>query len=286
MQQKLATAAHIISKTSIPSIPEEIIRLQEELNKKYPNTVTIANLISHNPELLGNFLTLVNTNVTSEKTDIRDAKAAVNVLGLDEIYNIFLASSLTNLIAQTPLEKEILTHGAKAGLAASELSYWVFDVSRSEAYMAGLMQNVGAIYLSRQDPEEYTGIFRSQLSNPVSGFIKEIEKYNTAHTFLGTFITKKWHIDQNVYKAILLHHDPDFELKTANDQKVRHITALIMIANFIVSSTIGGQYISQELKEYRNLGLKQLDLPDTAIKAASAAVIKWGSSVGSAPAGH
>ena len=286
MQQKLSVAAQIIAKTSIPNIPEEIIRLKEELNKKYPNTVTIANLISHNPELLGNFMSLVNTNVTSEKMDIRDAKAAVNVLGLDEIYNIFLASSLTSIIAQSPLERQILSHGAKAGLAAAELSYWVFDVTRSEAYIAGLMQNVGAVYLSRLDPESYAETFNSQLANPISGYARELEQYNTAHTFMGTFIAKKWHINPEVYKSILLHHDTEFELKTANDQKTRHITALIMVSNFIVSSTIGGQYITQELKEYRNLGLKQLDLPDNAIKAANAVIMKWGQSGGKGPAGH
>jgi hypothetical protein len=59
-----------------------------------------------------------------------------------------------------------------------------------------------------------------------------------------------------------------------------------MVSNFIVSSTVDGQYITQELKEYRNLGLKQLGLPDIAIKAANAAVMKWGSSVGKGPVGH
>jgi hypothetical protein len=33
MQQELSSAAQIISKTSIPNIPEELIRLKEELNK-------------------------------------------------------------------------------------------------------------------------------------------------------------------------------------------------------------------------------------------------------------
>jgi HD-like signal output (HDOD) protein len=278
MQEKLAIAAQIIAKLTIPTIPEEIMQLKEELHKKYPNTTNIANLISRNPELFGSFMRLVNTNVTNEKTEIKDAKAAVNVLGLDEIYNLFLASSLTNLIAQSPLEKEILLHGAQAGLAAAELSYWVFDVSRSEAYMAGLMQNVGAIYLSRANPELYQEMFKSQLSNPISAYDKELKHFKTAHTYLGIFISKKWHINPNVYKAILLHHDTDFELKTANDQKVRHIVALVMAANYVVSSTSGEQYMTQELKDYRNLGLNILKMPDNAMIAANAAVMKWGKS--------
>lgn len=286
MQKQLASAAQIFSKSSVPTIPEEIIRLKEELNKKYPNTVTIANLISHNPELLSDFLMLVNTNITSEKTEIKDAKAAVNVLGLDEIYNIFLSSSLTKIIAQSPVEKAILLHGSKAGLAAAELSYWVYDVSRSEAYMAGLMQNIGAIYFSRTATEGYYDIYKQQLSNPISGYDKELATYNTSHAFLGTFVTKKWHISPDIYKSILLHHDVDFASKLANDQKVRHLVSLIMIANYIVSSNSGDQYITQELKDYRNLGKHQLDLPDIALKAANAAVSKWGNSIGLSTGSH
>jgi len=286
MQAQVQKAAQIIAEIKIPSIPEEIIRLKEELNKTHPNTVTVANLISHNPVLLGDFLTLVNTNVTNEKTEINDAKAAVNVLGLDEIYNIFLASSLTKVIAQSPLEKEVLLHGAQAGLAAAELSYWVHDVTRSEAYIAGLMQNVGAIYLSRHAPEEYTEVFRNHLSNPVNCIDKEFTLYETTHAHLGIFIAKKWHLNANVYKSILMHHDQEFIQKTGSDSKIRHIIGLIMTANFAVSSANGDQYLTQEMKTYRDLGLSALELPDNAMKAAISAVMKWGKSMTKTPGGH
>jgi len=286
MQAQLQKAAQIIAETNVPNIPDEIIRLKEELNKTYPNTVTVANLISHNPELLGNFLSLVNTNVTKENAEIKDAKAAVHVLGLDEIYNVFLASSLTKVIAQSRLEKEILTHGAQAGLAAAELSYWVPDVTRAEAYIAGLMQNVGAIYLSRKAPDDYDALFQNHLSNPISSLQKEQDFFDTTHLHLGVFIAKKWHIDPNVYKSILMHHDVDFIQKTPSDSKIRHLIAIIMVANFAVNSANNDQYMTQELKSYRDLGLKALNLPENAIKAAISAVSKWGKSMSKTPGGH
>ncbi|WP_178862076.1 HDOD domain-containing protein [Thiomicrorhabdus cannonii] len=286
MQAKLNQAVKIFNETKVPSLPEEVLLLQEELHKKYPNTVTIANLIAHNAELLGDFLTLVNTNVTSEKSEIKDAKAAVNVLGLDEIYNLFVSSCLTRLLSQNSSEKSVVLHGAQAGLAAAELAFWVYDVSRSEAYMAGLMQNVGAIYLARFFNQDYEEVFERFLANPISTLDKEEKRFGTSHVYLGTYISKKWNFNPDVYKAILLHHDTAFLLKTVQDQKVRHLTALIMVANFVVAQANGEQYLTQELKEYRDLGLKALDLPENAIKAATAAVSKWGSSLGAAPGGH
>lgn len=286
MKQQIAKAAEIYKQTAVPNLPNEIIQLKEELNKKYPNTVTIANLISHNPELLGDFLSLVNTNITNESGEFKEAKAAVNVLGLDEIYNIFLASSLTNILAQSPQEKQILEYGAQVGLAAAELSYWVYDVSRSEAYMAGLMQNIGAVYLSRTDPETYMEILKGQMTNPITGYEKEEKTYGTTHAYLGTLVAKKWHISEDVYKSILLHHDPEFALKTGSNQKVKHLVALTFIANYVVSVNSDDQYTSKEIKDYMKMGLTQINLPDNAIKAAHSAVIKWGKSAGLGSSSH
>ena len=86
MKNKLTKASNILNSLTIPTIPEEVLKLKEELNRKYPNTVTIANLISHNPELLAEFLNLANANLTNSNSEIKDAKNAVNSLGLDKIY--------------------------------------------------------------------------------------------------------------------------------------------------------------------------------------------------------
>lgn len=286
MQQKIQKAAEILSQIYVPTIPDEVLKLKEELNKKYPNTVTVANLISHNPELLNDFLTLVNTNITTENAEIKDARAAVNLLGLDEIYNIFLSASLSNLVTQTPIEKEILLNGAQTGLAAAELSYWIYDVSRSEAYMAGLMQNIGAVFMVRHFQEDYLELFHTQLGNPVTGYDKELEIYGTTHCYLGILISKKWHVDADVYKSIIFHHDLDFAIQAEKHQRIKHLTALIMISNYIVSSTTGEQYITQELKDYLNQAKKAIDLPDNAYKAAISAVQKWGKKVGLAVGSH
>ncbi|MDG4812354.1 HDOD domain-containing protein [Hydrogenovibrio sp. 3SP14C1] len=277
MQSLIKQAGTLLSTIAVPDLPELILLLKEELNKKYPNTVIIANLISKDPQLLADFLDLVNTNVTAERTHIQDAKAAVNLLGLDEIYNLFVSTVISNLLAQNELEKSILSHGAKAGLAAAELSYWVYDVSRSQAYMTGLMQNIGAIYLSKLEPDLYEEMFNASLSNPISAYQNELNHYQTSHVYIGSILVKKWHIQPEIYKAILFHHDMDFAIKTVGNQTIKHLTALTILSNYIVSSTDPELYINQELREYRDAAKQVLDLPDNAIKAATAAVNKWGS---------
>lgn len=286
MRNYIKKASDILGNIELPSIPEEVIELKAELNKKYPNTVTVAQLIGRHPELLSDFLTLVNTSITQQKDDIKEAKAAVNILGLDEIYNIFFSTTLTNLIAQTYEEKLILKNGAKNGLAAAELSYWIYDVSRSEAYMASLMQNIGSVYLLRHDPEHYFEFFNRQIHNPITGYEKEMDEYQTTHCFMGSLVSKKWHVDPHIYKAIIFHHDLDFVVKTSGEQKVSHLTALMMLSNYIVLAAEDDHYITQELKNYRDAAKRQLNLPDNAIKAAISAVQKWGDNLNLGNASH
>ncbi|MDG6777239.1 HDOD domain-containing protein [Thiomicrorhabdus sp. zzn3] len=285
MQERLQKAAQIYPKVNVPTLSEEVLLLKAELEKPYPNTVTIANLIAHNSELLGDFLALANSNVTQHKHEIKEAKTAVNLLGLDEISNLFVSASLKKAVSQNAIEQEILAHGSKAGIAASELSFWVYEVSRSEAYMAGLMQNLGALFLSRLNPQAYILRFRQHLAHPIESLEEEAEMYGTTHVHLGALIAKKWRLDDTLCKTILMHHDTAL-LKTANSQnKIRQMVALIMAANFAVA-TADDTHITQELKQYKEMAFDALNLPENALTAASAAVVKWGHAMGTAPGGH
>jgi len=285
MHDALKKASELLAKVALPTLPEEIIRIKEELNRRYPNTVTVANLIAHHPELLNSFLDLVNSSITHIDEPIHDARSAVNLLGLDELYNIFLASAFCERIAQSDEEREILQHGAMAGIAAAELSYWVEGVNRSEAYLAGLTQNIGAIYMTRVE-SNYMHFFHDQLSKPFTAYEAELNRYGTAHTFVGTLVAKKWHIDPETYKAILLHHDRHFSTRATGHEKARKLIALIMVANYVVSVTLGEHFITRELKSYRDAGMEVINLPDIAITAASAAVMKWGKSATLVNASH
>ena len=258
-----------------PDLPFELIQLHEELEKRHPNTVVIAGLISHNPSLLADFLKLAN-RCTNPKEPIKDARAAVNMMGLTEINNLFTCVNLSQHLAEDYFEKSVLSDAVKAGLAAAELSYWVYDISRAEAYMAALLQNVGVPFLYRRNKEAYIPIFEQQASQPFTAVQKEKQTYRTTHAHIGMVLAKKWQVNNDIIKAVLLHHEPEFISMTANHPKIRALTALIQLANFIVVESLDQDYIHGELKQCRDNARKALELPDTALKAARGAVQKWG----------
>jgi HD-like signal output (HDOD) protein len=205
---------------------------------------------------------------------IKNANAAVNILGLEEIH-AFLASAFSEYITENHDEREILTFGIKAGVAAAELSVWTGDITRSEAYLAALSQNIGAIFLMRLNRRGYKEIFFKQLSHPFSAYDKEMQLMGTSHAYTSMIVAKRWNMAPEIYQAILLHHDEQFLVKTTNHPKTRKLVALMMLANYIVTAELGETFITNELKTMREMALTVLTLPENAIKAASTAVLKW-----------
>lgn len=276
LHDHIRQAQVIVQALEVPDMPVELVMLNEEIEKKFSNIVTVANIIQKNPEMLADFIKVAN-RVVAAKEPIKDARTATHLMGMEELRNLYACAAIKKHLAEDYYERQILSYSVKVGLAAAELTYWVQDVSRTEGYMAGLFHHVGAIYLYRRDRAGYPAIREKQITLPFDGYHEEIDKLGTAHTHVGLVLAKKWHVDDPVAKAILLHHEPGFASMASHHDKVSHIAALIMVASYIVLEIEDEEFVHSQLKEYRDLGREQLGLPDSAMRAAEAIVRKFGS---------
>lgn len=277
LAEKIEGAKVILQGQTLPVIPHEVMLLKEELHKKFPNTVTIANLISKNPENLSLFLKIANSNVVNESTEIKDAKAAVNLIGLGDLFNLYITTVLSRLLANSYKEKVIMQEGIQMGIVAAELSYWVHDVSRTEAFMLGLLQNIGSLFMLRYSADYENDLVKLK-TNPYSHYKKEIQQYQTSHAVLSSILGRKWDMPDKIVKGVLFHHDEAFISKLANHPEYRTLAALAMVSSYIVYSNSDENYLTQELKDYCQVGVSVLELPDRALKAGRGALEKWGNS--------
>ncbi|WP_019894305.1 HDOD domain-containing protein [Hydrogenovibrio halophilus] len=276
LHEHIRTAQAIIKSMSVPDMPVELVMLNEEIEKKFSNIVTVAHIIEKNPEMLADFINVANKVVVC-KEPIRDARTATHLMGMEEIRNLYACTAIKKHLADDYYERELLSFSVKVGLAAAELSYWVQDVSRTEAYMAGLFHHVGVVYLYRRDKEGYRALYEPQTTQPFDAHDRELELLGTSHTHMGLVLAKKWHVNDNVAKAILLHHDQNFACVASHHPKVCHLAALIMVATYIVLDTQDEEFVHSQLKAYRSVALEHLALPDTALRAAESMVRKFGS---------
>lgn len=165
----------------------------------------------------------------------------------------------------------------RAGIAAAELSHWVYGFSRSETFLISYLQDVGALYMIRHDPKHYRErYFDSQQAFPISKCLDEERHYKTSHCYIGSLITKRWHLGALLHRSILFHHHGDLAELANFDEKTSKMVALIRVANFLVFELFSDGFVTKELEESFEAACQFLDMTENMQRAAIAALEKWG----------
>ncbi|WP_040728127.1 HDOD domain-containing protein [Thiomicrorhabdus sp. Kp2] len=273
MQQKLRNALHAIKGQTIPELPDDILRLEKEIKSKFASTASVAEIIEMNTTLSGEVMKLVNSPVVKLKTPIRSIREAVNVMGLDNIYNLVVSAAITNMFGKKGLFKDIMDQSVDVAFCMADISEWVEGVTRDEAYMLGLFHNVGALMLASKNEGQYESIFRNSMSLPFKIILKEREAFGSDHAMIGVLIGQKWHLPVNMLNAIMLHHNEDCS-RIQNDQ-VRAMVAMIKLANAIVAEISLGAYRGGEMRAYEQDGLNELMIEDHVISEIRSALMSY-----------
>jgi HD-like signal output (HDOD) protein len=280
MKLGMDEAIKLIQTLHIEAIPPEIFELDELMLAENPNTTHVAGILSKNPEVLGEFLSMANKALNKSADDlILEASTAVNLLGLQEIKRLFLSSYLSQQLPVSTEDHKLIHNSHRAAIAAAELSYWVNDISRTEAFFVTFLQDIGAIYMMRYDAGTYAETYlNGQLTAPYASYEAEFEHYKTAHTFVGSVVARRWHLGDLLSKTLLLHHQQSLESVKVYDVRVAKMVALVQLANVLTFKVFSDHYQTQELTECLEQAVAFLELPVNALQAAEAALKKWGDS--------
>jgi len=263
-EDKLRRAFESIKGIRIPELPGEIIELEHELSRKLCNSFTVAQIIERNATLSGEVIRLANSPMMRLREPAGTIRDAINVIGLDNIYNLVVSAAYQRIFGSDRLYKDILTHSVDVGFVMAYLSEWVQGVSRDEAYMVGLFHNIGSLMYANKNPEVYSKLFINSMSFPVRIIEKEEEIMGANHCMVGILVAKKWSLPMDVLNTIMLHHTP--KVSVIQDDRVRALVAMIKVANAVVAEVSLGAYRGQEMKNYEKDGMNELMIDYDVIK--------------------
>jgi len=273
MQQRFRDAMQAIQGQKIPELPEEILALERELKSKFASTATVASIIEKNTTLSGEVLRLVNSPIVKLREPVESIRDAVNVLGLDNIYNLVVSAAVKNILGGQGLLKDIMDNSVDVAFCMADISEWVDGVTRDEAYMLGLFHNAGALMLASKNEEKYEPLFRNSMSLPISVLSKEEKNFGSNHAIIGVLVGKKWNLPTEMLNAIMLHHNEKCE-RIQNDN-VRAMVAMIKVANAIVAEISLGAYRGDEMRRYEEDGKEELMIENSTITEIRTALMSY-----------
>lgn len=275
LERKIKQAGKIL-RAAPNDRPKILSDIHEVIASKHPNARTFSGLIDSDPEVRGKLLHSANETLSSNGKPFDSVTSMTQVYGLYPTYSLLCATLVYDTFSQTPHEKSILNHCHNVAIAASQLAYWIYEITPFEAYNLGMMHNIGAIYMLRS-LEGYIDLYTSYLYFPLENHEQEIELYQTDHACLGAVMAKKWGLNKHHTRAILFHHNAQFKTQLEACPASLKFTALLMLANYVTNVFYNEDALTPDQLRCRDIAKSVLsDLPKNAVQAAQAALNERG----------
>ncbi|MCP4645416.1 MAG: HDOD domain-containing protein [bacterium] len=111
-------------------------------------------------------------------------------------------------INEVPHGRELAEQALGTAVFAERLAARTENVSTQDAYVAGLLADVGSLVLASLEPEAFVDRVSRHAASPGDVLQTERQAFGFDHTQAGKWIAERWRFPQAISEAIWLHHHP------------------------------------------------------------------------------
>ena len=195
------------TRLEVIELPETISAIMKKFHLKHFWYHEIIELIERSPALAGDFLSIVNSAAFSRGVFIYDLNHALPRLGRKKIQSILFLNASKMSLPETPLfrkvSEEIISQSQAVAKICRILSH-KFGLDHNEAFLAGLLHNIGKIGLLKQICNHYNLPAEVDVEYHQSIFNNIIPVFEVK---AAQKIADYWKLEERVTKAITCHQN-------------------------------------------------------------------------------
>ena len=212
----------------LPPMPHIAARVMEKLSDDDSTPREIHHLIIKDQALAARVLKVANSPYYGASRSISTLRDAVMFMGFDSIRSLIMTAVLKGMFLSVGLSEKLLwEHAVGCGLAARKIGDEIDFQRREEAYLAGLMHDVGKTALFLRSPAVMREIMQEVYNDGADFFDVELRKLGFTHADVGGIIADKWRFTIDIEDAIANHHQP------GQARSALELTQIVSLANSI-----------------------------------------------------
>ncbi len=203
----------IMTTRDLPAMPQVASKVLELSADPNTSAQQLQQIISDDQAMTARILKIANSAMYSCSRKVKTLTEAIVMLGFDSIRSLVVTSAARNLYntrnASTGLKERLLwEHSIGVAFACRLLVLERVPALAEEAFLAGLMHDIGKLVLNLRVPEQFDQIVQLVYNDnlPFNSTEKEILGYD--HAEVGAKLINKWNLSPMLEDTILHHHNP------------------------------------------------------------------------------
>lgn len=192
------------------TLPAVALRILDLTRNPRVNVEELQQCVESDRALAGKVLRVVNRSLFSLPKPVGDLSQAISMIGIERLKMLVLSFSLP-MQATGPLQPDLLQRYWRGALlkslAARELAEGVWKVPGDEAFVAGLLQDVGLLVLVQDLGDSYGKFLRSVWSAGDDPRALELGVLGFDHVQLTSCLLSDWGFPANLVRGIAAPYD-------------------------------------------------------------------------------
>lgn len=209
---------------NLPTLPAILLKLLEACDNDDTSLSEIAAIINKDPVLSCKVLQLVNSAYYGFRYCFKGIEQAVVYLGANTIKNVAVTMSIHHVFDQKRFESVsrfnisvFWYHSLMRATLAKRVAQKITFNNIDEAYLSGLLLDIGKLILISTFPKEHESILAETTpnENTKNKLWAETQLLGVSHCEIGSWLVQKWKMNSMMADAIRYHHEPLDKIKEA-----------------------------------------------------------------------
>mgnify|MGYP001016933273 FL=1 len=197
----------------IPSLPQFVIDTLKKLDDPKSSAQDVADKLSRDEGLVLRILRLTNSAYYGLPRRITGVSEAISLLGFKTVKSIVLAASVYKFMDGSftgyALDRgELWKHSLSVAFASRYLAKRIKGLDDEEAYVAGMVHDIGKIVLNDYVRFGYGIIAKLVEDDQVPFMDAERQVLGFDHAQVGGLIMEQWNLPETYMLAARYHHSP------------------------------------------------------------------------------
>lgn len=194
---------------NLPALPQIIPKLMRVLDNPNSSAADVGKVISTDQALMTKVLKLVNSAMYGLPRRISTLSQATVILGFNTIRSTSIAATVFKYLNNGSFDRvKFWEHALACGVASKLIARRFSNQNPEEAFIAGLLHDVGKMVIDQYMPEEFSKVCARVQSGGVRMVEAEQEVLGVTHAQVGGWLARKWNMPAPLLNAITYHHEP------------------------------------------------------------------------------